>query len=59
MVAAGNLFANAPERSAKEKITTLTQFPGVRIERIDSVECAGADGSRRLLLCWPHQERAI
>ncbi|MGJ0509374.1 MAG: cupin domain-containing protein [Methylocystis sp.] len=36
MLAAGNLFANTPQRSAEEEITTLGQLPGVRIERIVS-----------------------
>lgn len=36
MLAAGNLFANAPARSAEEEVTILAQFPGARIERIVS-----------------------
>ena len=36
MLAAGNLFANAPEGSTGEDVTTLARFPGARIERIVS-----------------------
>ncbi len=51
---AGNLFANAPERSAEEEevTTILAQFPGARIERILSTGQSSQPGF------WYDQEQA-
>lgn len=44
MLAAGNLFANLPERRTEEEVTSLVEFPGARIERIVSTGQASPPG---------------
>lgn len=44
MLAAGDLFANVPERLAEEEFTVLAEFPGTRIERIVSTGQASPPG---------------
>nr|WP_281932819.1 cupin domain-containing protein [Methylocystis iwaonis] len=44
MLAAGNLFANIPERLTEEEFTALAELPGARIERIVSTGQASPAG---------------
>jgi cupin 2 domain-containing protein len=44
MAAAGNLFAEIPDRLAEEEVATLLAAPGLRIERIVSTGQASPPG---------------